>query len=206
MKKSKTDIQLIKEIKKGIDTSINYEEISERHSGIYYYIVNKFVSNKNKEKKLDFMNDKDYYMFMAILEFDESKKTKFSTYLANKIKWMCINNYHRSRKRGTITEENQKLDSSMPNQSSSPGEYWQGASALKNKISPKEVDRFFSLAKGDKDKRVFKIFTLRYLEGKGNKLMPWRDVCKGDGINLSIQGCINIHNQFINKIKTKMED
>jgi DNA-directed RNA polymerase specialized sigma subunit len=198
MSKLKTDLELINEIKKGINSSENYEIISERHSPIYYYIVNKFVSDKNKEKKLDFLGDKDYYMFMAISEFDKSKKTKFSTYLANKIKWMCINDYHKTRKRGTINEENQKIDASMPRQ--------EGFHGLKNEPKENEVERFFALAQKDSDKRIFKIFSLRYLKGKGNKLMPWRDVCKEEGVNLSIQGCINIHNQFIKKIKSKMEN
>ena len=192
MKKFKSDIQLIKEIKSGLNGSENFKELSERHSGIYFFIVNKFVSNKFLEKKLDFQNDKDYYMFMAILEFNESKKTKFSTYLGNKIKWMCINDYNKTKNRKTSNAESDNLDSK---------DY-----SLPIKINHEDMERFFQLATTDKDGRVLKIFSRRYLEGKGNKVMPWRDVCQGKGIGLSIQGCINVHNKFLKKVKTKMDN
>ena len=192
MKKSKSDAQLIKEIKQNLNISENFKELSERHSGIYFYIVNKLVSDKFIEKKLDFRNDKDYYMFMAILEFDESKKTKFSTYLGNKIKWMCINDFHKTNNRKTSNADNNELDTKR----STPP--LQG-------IEREDIDRFFNLATMDADARILKIFSRRYLEGKGNKVMPWRDVCQGNGINLSIQGCINVHNKFLKKVKTQMD-
>ena len=52
-----------------------------------------------------------------------------------------------------------------------------------------------------KDKRIKRIFKLRY---KGNrKLTPWRKV--SEQMNLSIQGCINIHNSALNKISKKIK-
>ena len=59
-----------------------------------------------------------------------------------------------------------------------------------------------SLAKKDPDLRVRKIFELRYLIGEDNKVMPWKKIAKK--LDLSIQGCINIHNSFITKIKNKI--
>ena len=35
-----------------------------------------------------------------------------------------------------------------------------------------------------------------------NKLTPWRAIA--DNLDLSIQGCINIHNKFINKVKSEI--
>jgi len=194
MKKSKSDIELIEEIKSNQNISENFLEILDRHSGIYHSIINKFISKKFPEKKLDFINDKEYHVFMAILEFDKTKKTKFSTYLGNKIKWMCINDYNRTIKRKTSSTDNEELDS----RDLSP--------APDYKINREDIKRFFQLATKDTDPRVIQIFKLRYMEGSGNKLMPWRDVCKDKKINLSIQGCINVHNRFLKKIKNKMEN
>ena len=46
------------------------------------------------------------------------------------------------------------------------------------------------------DKRIQKIFSMRYSGNK--KLTPWRKISKS--MNLSIQGCINIHNAALNSI------
>jgi hypothetical protein len=67
-----------------------------------------------------------------------------------------------------------------------------------SELRDKEVfELFFSDLKTNE--QVHKIFKLRYLEGSNNKLMPWRQV--GKEMNLSIQGCINIHDRFLQKIK-----
>ena len=50
----------------------------------------------------------------------------------------------------------------------------------------------------EKDVRVKKIIDMRY-NGPHNKLTPWRIIA--NELEMSIQGCINIHNRFINKLK-----
>ena len=57
---------------------------------------------------------------------------------------------------------------------------------------------FEKYLKKEKDTRVKKIIDIRY-NGPNNKLTPWRIIA--EKLNMSIQGCINIHNRFINKIK-----
>ena len=53
----------------------------------------------------------------------------------------------------------------------------------------------------EKDKRVKKIIDIRY-NTTNNKLVPWRVVAKE--LDMSIQGCINIHNKFITKVKNEL--
>ena len=45
---------------------------------------------------------------------------------------------------------------------------------------------------------------VRYKVGEGNKVMAWDRIA--DYINLSIQGCINIHNKAIEQIKQKLKE
>ena len=52
------------------------------------------------------------------------------------------------------------------------------------------------------DIRVKKIFQLRYSGDK--KLTPWRKV--SEKMNLSIQGCINIHNSALKKISKNLKN
>ena len=51
------------------------------------------------------------------------------------------------------------------------------------------------------DKRVSKIFNMRY--ENTNKLTPWRKISKE--MDLSIQGCINIHNSALKTISKKIK-
>ena len=66
-----------------------------------------------------------------------------------------------------------------------------------------EILKYFSDCLDDlQDKRIKKIFKLRY---KGeNKLTPWRKISQE--MNLSIQGCINIHNSALRKISKNLKN
>ena len=55
----------------------------------------------------------------------------------------------------------------------------------------------------EKDERVKKIIDIRY-DGLHNKLTPWRVISKD--LSMSIQGCINIHNRFIEKVKKHIKN
>jgi len=60
------------------------------------------------------------------------------------------------------------------------------------------------LSKKHEDKRVEKIFEMRYIIGEKNKVMPWKKISKE--LNMSIQGCINIHNSAIEDFKLELKD
>jgi hypothetical protein len=60
-----------------------------------------------------------------------------------------------------------------------------------------DIERIFSSIDLIKDKRVKKIFKMRYKNNK--KLTPWKKIAKK--LDLSIQGCINIHNKHLTEIK-----
>lgn len=105
--KNKTDNQLIKEIQSEINITENFCEICSRHSGIFFKMASKYISKKFKEKRLDFFRDKEYYIYQAIMNFDETKNAKFSTYLGNRVTWLCINDYNKEKrkKESNYTEE-----------------------------------------------------------------------------------------------------
>jgi hypothetical protein len=190
----KSDNQLISEIKEGLNLSENQQELSKRHSGLFVSIINRYSPKRSPEKRIDLLEDKEYYIFMSIIEFNSTKKTKFSTFLGNKMKWLCINDYHKQNRRKTEPVPHEYLEINSEPLEDSGIELRSGLQSL------------IEIIKRDPDPRLTRIFQLRYLEGKGNKLMPWRDVCRDNNINLSIQGCINVHNKFIKKIKTKIKE
>jgi hypothetical protein len=182
----KSDNEIIKEIQRGIDISENFCEISERHSAIFFKMASKYISKKFKEKRLDFFTDKDYYIYQAVLDFNETKGTKFSTYLANRIKWKCINDYHKDQKSREVKY---------------PLEFMLNCPDKSESINKDKLKEVVEMLKKDKDPRIHKIFAFRYLEGKNNGVMPWKEVCCQENINLSVQGCINVHNNYLKKIR-----
>ena len=64
--------------------------------------------------------------------------------------------------------------------------------------------RILNLINKHKDQRIKIIFHERYFCGKRGKLKPWKDVAKK--INLSPQGCINIHDKAIKELSHKIDN
>ena len=55
-----------------------------------------------------------------------------------------------------------------------------------------------------KDKRLKTIFHERYFCGSKGKLKPWKEVAKK--INLSAQGCINLHDKAVKELNYKINN
>jgi RNA polymerase sigma factor (sigma-70 family) len=188
-----SDISLIEKVKKNADlNSLNL--LIERHSGIYLDMVNSVIPNNcDFLDKNDIIDDKNISIYKAIMNFDENKNTKFSTYLGNETRWKCLNIFNRGTKYKYLDIENFKEDSNFSENS------------LFEEISAKEIlDKIFNLADTHKDDRVKKIIYLRYKIGDGNKTMPWKNI--SEKLNVSIQGCINIHDRFIEEIKKEIQN
>ena len=85
-----TDSALTDLIKAKNDVRMPWNELISRHSGIYVDMLKRFGMNCLTQNQVsDIMKDKDYVIYKAALEYDESK-AKFSTHLANKTKYMCL--------------------------------------------------------------------------------------------------------------------
>lgn len=182
-----TDEKLILNIKqnKSVEQSLN--ELIKRHSGICVDIINKYISsNYNESLRQELIKEKDYQIYQSALKFDFNKSTKFSTFIGNDMRWKCLNIYNKNKKQNTISVENDLI------------EHFNFLSEQK-KDSDDVFDIILKKTKSHPDKRVGRIFYLRYIVGKNNSVMPWKNISKDLG--MSIQGCINIHNSVIKNIK-----
>lgn len=181
-----SDLDLIKNIKKKKNIDECLQELIDRHSGIYLDIVNSFMKNcQNDSLKTEIINDKEYAIYNSVLKYDENRGTKFSTFLGNEAKWICLNASNKNRKYIELNDNNYDLDSLKDNQEIS-------VINLHDQI----LKEFNEEISKHPDKRIHKIFAMRYAGNK--KLTPWRKISKA--MNLSIQGCINIHNAALNSI------
>jgi RNA polymerase sigma factor (sigma-70 family) len=186
-----SDISLIENIKQNNDSE-SLKELINRHSGIYVDIVNKTVSDSCEfMDKQQILSDKDYSIYSAALKFKVDKNTKFSTYLANETRWRCLNMFNKNKK---MIEE--PLDDSIKEKSSSED--------FLSDLQQKEIVlKILHLAENNPDKRVKKILDMRYCFGY-NKAHSWKEI--SEHLNMSIQGCIDIHNKFIQKIKKEINN
>jgi len=181
-----SDIQLIKNIKRNKHVDESLSELIDRHSGIYLDIVNSFLKNCNNDVlRDDIINDKELAIYNSALKYDENKGTKFSTFLGNEAKWICLNASNKNKKYLELNDhsfdfEKLKCDCDKAQQD------------FKESV----LSDFKNQLKHHPDKRLQKIFALRYSGNK--KLTPWRKISKE--MKLSIQGCINIHNAALNSI------
>jgi len=179
------DIHLIDKVKNHADQD-SMKELIDRHSGIYVEMVNKYLPESNEGlNKEDVLQDKDFCIYDAAIKFDETKNAKFSTYIGNLARWKCLNIYNKNIRfpQSCISEI---FDDTVSCESD-----------LKRIEKEELIKKIFSGIHSMGDDRVKKIFTMRYQDGK--KLTPWKKIAKK--LDLSIQGCINIHNKHLTEIK-----
>ena len=187
-----TDLTLINKIKDYHDEE-SLLELINRHSGIYHTMVNYFLSgNQNIGDKTALSEEKNLNIYSSALSYDPDRKTKFSTHLANQTKWKCLNIINKKKKNREVylDDDNSFIEPSCE--------------SFLNQIKKNEVFCVFkSCLKEEVDGRVKKIVDLRY-DTDNNKVRAWRIIAKEMG--MSIQGCINIHNKFIQKVKKKTQN
>ena len=182
-----SDLTLISNIQEDNDQK-SLMILIDRHSGIFHTMVNHFMSHPNSVlDKTTIVEEKDLTIYDSAKNYDPDRNTKFSTHLANQTKWKCLNALNRSKKNREyfIDDENSYIEPFCD-------------SFVKEINKEEALCLFEKCLDKEEDERVKKIVDMRY-GTKDNKVTPWRFIA--EELDLSIQGCINIHNKFINKVK-----
>ncbi|NVM34338.1 MAG: hypothetical protein HWN81_02005 [Candidatus Lokiarchaeota archaeon] len=176
------------------NNSDSLSELIERHSGVYQYVVDKFSKSPNAIIDRDFfLEDKQFVIYESALQYDPSKNTKFSTFLANKTRWKCLNAISKDKKYKPVSLEVLKDIKNDQNSLDNPSNFALAAEA---------IDIFNKMLDNEEDERIKKIIDIRY-NTSNNKLTPWRKAA--EELGLSIQWVITIHNRFINKVKKQIQ-
>lgn len=181
------DLDLIKKVKSTGDNSC-FQEIVNRHSGIFLQMVHHYAPRSTSiDSFYDFIENKESHIYDAINKYDQERNIKFSTYLGNHTRWLCLNSANK-RQHQSIEENFDKIFETKEEE---------------EKNEEQLINKVFEEVKKMEDNRVEKIFSLRYKSNMGNKkLTPWRKIAKE--LDLSIQGCINIHNSAFKKLKKNL--
>lgn len=183
-----TESQLIKKIKK-FRCSDSLKELEDLHGGLCLTIIKKYLSQLNNKNYSieDVIKDKTYVVYQSVLSFDPKRKIKFSTWLGNQIRYYCLNMINKNKNNLCFDDENIKFLVEKKQIEENHSE-----------IDKCKIEYIFNLLRNMKDKRIEKIFKLRYFDTK--KLKSWNDV--GKKLHISTQTAINIHNKtlvFLNK-------
>jgi len=192
------DEKLVSNIQNDSNAEECLDVLIERHSGLCINMINGYVSkNHNDSLRQELIKEKDYQIYYSALKYNPDKGSKFSTYLGNEVKWKCLNIYNKNKKRKTIPVEESMIN------------YLSYTNQTEDSHEESEIfTNIIKQAKSHSDPRVSRIFHLRYIEGKNNSVMPWKNI--GEELGMSIQGCINIHDsalkQFKNKIRKEIND
>jgi hypothetical protein len=191
------DQTLIQNIQNRRNETDSLNELVNRHSGIYLEMVNAFSSPGNQfVDRNELIQEKEYRIYKAALNYDENRGAKFSTYLGNETKWLCLNTYNKNRRKPIFQSE--FIENCQGVQES------EGYSDISESLKKDLFDKVLSILNTHPDKRVEKIFKMRYVVGQENKVMPWKNVCSK--MKLSIQGCINIHNSAVKYVQQELKE
>jgi RNA polymerase sigma factor (sigma-70 family) len=183
----KEDIKLIKLIKsKNCDDS--FDRLRERHSNLFYSMCNKFSNQIDLD---EIYKDKDFVMYKAAMSFNEDKGAKFSTWLGNYSRYHCLN-YIKNNFKYVCSGEDKIT-------------HFYNTKSIDNynhqKNHKDDLDHAFSILEKMSDKRIFRIFKLRYLY-EGPKL-TWKQIA--EKFDLTPQTIINLHAKGRRVLKRKMK-
>ena len=184
------DLELCDNIQGSVNAESSLIELVNRHSGIFYDMINRYVpTNSDICSKDDLLSDRDYCIYSAAMKFDPTRGTKFSTFLGNETKWLCLNSYNKAKRKHCETKTPEEID-------------FLDKLEIYDTIDQNLLNEIYHIIDRHPDSRVSKIFKMRYKDGDNYKLLPWKKIAPC--VNLSIQGCINIHDTVIKDLKNKL--
>lgn len=189
--KDQDDFFLVNLVKNGKKVEQCLPILIERHSALCVDVINGYMSRSPFQTlRQELVNEKDYVIYKSALKFNPLKKTKFSSFLANEMKWTCLNSYNKVKKEKSFPANEEVINYLTYKHND--------AKVDRNDFFRFIIDKFNS----HPDARVGKIFKLRYIEGKNNTVMPWKSI--SEKLGMSIQGCINIHDLALNNMKNRI--
>lgn len=191
-----TDLELIKKIKNKENENEFLSELIERHKKLFYSIIERRIrSNKRFPSHVvdEVVDSINLVFYKAIMNFDETRNMKFSTYLGQWCFWFSCKTYESYAckvKFNPLYHEKIKeniLDSEKVNNSSYFSE-------------DELIDKIKQTINELNNEKEQKILNLRYLKCKGKKLPTWNKI--GEIMQLEPKACLYIHNKAIKKIKS----
>ena len=193
-KKAPCDNTLVKRVK-STGCNDSFVVLSERHEKLYYKMCQKYmpVILAKGLRKEDVLSDKDFVMFKAIRSYKPNKNCKFSTWLGNCSKYHCLTFINKDNRHIDVDDE--VINLFLTDKSK---EDYDNETNLKD-----EKDFVFKILGKLRDKRISKVFHLRYFDKNiKKKKATWSVIA--NKINTSTQTAINLHQRGVNILNKKL--
>jgi RNA polymerase sigma factor (sigma-70 family) len=187
------DEGLIKRIKTDACND-SLKELIGRHSGLCYKVISKYlvpVQSRGKNFQ-DLISNKDYFVYKAALSFNLNKKTKFSTWLGNYVRYKCLDFLNESNFLSVAQPKEALIQINKRAAANFEDEF--------NLRHKKEC--VFDVLLDLKDQRIPKIYKLRYFTTYPK--MTWKKI--GEKIGVSTQTVINLHEKGKRIVKIKVKN
>jgi DNA-directed RNA polymerase specialized sigma subunit len=185
------DYELIDKVKTE-SCSNSFMELVNRHSPLFKSVCSKYYEPMlaSGVSPSEMEDDKMFLMYESINNFDLSKNTKYSTWLANWTRYKCLSK---------ITLANKLMYSDLPFL-----EFSMNKGLTSDVINKEKLNSILEVIKEqveEESEEIKKIFELRYFSEK-RKNRRWSEIAKKIGV--STQTAINKHNQAVKRIKFKI--
>ena len=163
-------------------------ELIKRHSAICFKVIKRYASTfyANNINVIDASSDKNLIIWNSAKSFNIDKNVKFSTWLANQVKYSCLNALNKKSKDRLVATEDEILE------------------ILKERPDEEPERNLFEFTSNIlsqlKDQRIKQIFSMRY--STLDKKPSW---CKvAEELKVSTQTAINLHNRGIAVLRKKI--
>ena len=186
-----TDAELVSKIKNS-NCEDSLKMLIARHSALCYDVCKKYtpaIINSGLHIE-DVTSEKDYLIYKSAISFNPTKKTKFSTWLGNQMRYYCLNCMN---KNNLMATEDSQIEYFMH----------KDLDDLPRESVEEQMDYVNNLLSQSSDKRIKKILEIRYFKNP-NKKTPWNKVANEIGV--STQTAINLHNKAIKMLRGKMNN
>jgi RNA polymerase sigma factor (sigma-70 family) len=187
------DYDLVEDVKSNNDKSNqSLTELIDRHSALCFDIYKKYSQAMAASGLCvtEMYKEKNFIIYKSAQTFDPSRNVKFSTWVGNQVRYQCLNAINGNH---LYPVDDGQLDYYVDRK----------AEELSQPDLSNDVDFIFNILEQLKDKRIKKVFKLRYF-GHPTKKMPWSQVAKK--INTSTQTAINLHERGKKILNRKMKN
>ena len=174
--------------------SASLEILVKRHAGMFNVMAKRYGNMNIGSSGIsveDFKDNQHFIVYKAAKNFDPTRQTKFVTWLGNQVRYYCLNTINKESK--YYGSEPEKIEYLMDAASQD---------GLDNEKILSEAQYVLDILEQIKDKRIKKIFQLRYFS-EDKKKRSYNFIAKKLG--MSTQGIIDLHDNFIKFMRRKIE-
>ena len=175
-------------------------KLAQRHVGIFNKVYKKYFKALNEVGYAykNFQDDVNLIVFKACISFKENGGSKFSTWLCNHTRYHCLNEINSKNKKNKI-----KLDLSNNFEENQESGLKELDAYCQEKRIKDDAEYIMNILSGMKDKRISKIFDMRYFSETNKNKLAWSSIAKELGI--STQTAINLHEKGATMVRNKIE-